>query len=323
MTSIYINFWHLKSMNGMFYFGCDYGKLLVREFDCVFVCRKGVLKESNFPIGFFVIELSVASYIIFCLRSIILRRNVFCVTVHAIPFLKRQIVTLHDIYPFRSRAKKFLLWVMLSISGANIGVINQSISPAFLTTLKLTSFILIPNILPDLQFRPQVGSGCSAPLRIGLAGTDSKKKNYEDFLSKLIIRGDDFSVYIYGTDTDYLRGIFRDYQRSDLYFISSDEVSLEDFVAFKIDVLVSVARNEGFCRPVALSVLMERRILLLDDPVFLEFYKNHAEIYSCTEDLIVGLFGPQSSKLDNVKGFKNSNMIEVEKALSYIKIFYA
>ncbi|MDC0906589.1 hypothetical protein OAS81_04480 [Gammaproteobacteria bacterium] len=62
--------------------------------------------------------------------------------------------------------------------------------------------------------------------------------------------------------------------------VSSDEVSLESFLSCTIDIVVAVGVGEGFCRPIAVATMLGVQTVLIEDPVFREFYSGTSTFVS-------------------------------------------
>ena len=112
---------------------------------------------------------------------------------------------------------------------------------------------------------------------IGLIGTDSTKKNYDDLFS--VLSTNIISKFaIYGNVTDYSIKIMDRYSKHGLTHVTPEKASLIEFIN-SCQGIVSVAKGEGFGRPIAKSILLGRPIFLIDDPVFREFFDGFANFY--------------------------------------------
>jgi hypothetical protein len=56
-----------------------------------------------------------------------------------------------------------------------------------------------------------------------------------------------------------------------------------------VDVIASVSRGEGFCRPIASALTADVPCFLLRDEVFLEFYEHHALFSNNAQELVHAL----------------------------------
>jgi len=327
MNRIYFNFWHIKDKNGMFYFLLDYKTLLSNDFECIIVTRRGRFHPSDFSQTSCVLELGVTGYITFCFCAIFRKINIFSASIHAIPFIENQVVTFHDSYPFRSSFKKFILFFMIKLSRCKIGTINESANVEFLQKLRLRYDFVLPNVLPQIRANIQSHkfSLRSGNLRVGLCGSDSKK-NYHKFFAQIdntIDRGEnngrELTVMLFGIRTPYISHVMDRERNFQLKFFDSRDKSLSEFLMEDIDVLVSVARNEGFGRPIALAVLMQKPVLLLDDIVFREFYDGHACFYGSISDLVFGLYNSKPAVFGSAIEFELKNEQKVKTAVTNLK----
>lgn len=330
MNKIYFNFWHLKAKNGMFYFLADYADALSSEFDCIFLVRKGRFNKSDFPKFSDVLELGVIKYFIFCFVAILQRPNIFSASIHAIPFVKSQVVTLHDSFPFQTPIKQAILFLMLKASRSKIGTINETVNVEFLTSLRLKHDFILPNILPSIsrKFKKSDTFAREDILRIGLCGTDSKK-NYGELFDEI----DNFiecggasvqklSVFVFGANTPYLSRVLEQDRNFEFEFIDSQKKSLVAFLEDDIDILISVATNEGFCRPIALAVLLQKPIILINDPVFKEFYHENAVFFESIPELVADLPNYNRVPIGNSREFELRNASKVKLAIKSLKAFF-
>ena len=126
--------------------------------------------------------------------------------------------------------------------------------------------------LPN-SISPLVLSSYSKSKIIGFFGTDSHKKNYFSFFSFLNNYQLSLEFHIYGTNNAYFSYISSSFPNLNIKLIDSNEVSISDFLT-NVSCVVSVATNEGFARPIALSITVGLPIYLIRDPVFEEFYSS-------------------------------------------------
>lgn len=297
---ILFNFWHLKEKNGMFYFGIDYlENISTDKSGVVVICRFGVFDEGDFPSGFRVLPLNFRSYLLYVLNARVKGWGLFSPTVHCIPFYPKQVSVLHDCYPFEggsNRLKRVVLILMLLFGGGYIGGINRSSVLPFLRGKGLNKIFYCPNLLPEristVFKRKEVRQAAQNQfLRVGLVGTDSRKKRYEMILESRSYNFKNFEFVFFGTDTRYYREMYtklssRGYK---VRRVDSSEVNLDIYLVNCIDVLMSVAMGEGFCRPVAQAAMFNVPVFLLKDPVFTEFYRDTAVIKETFPELVAAL----------------------------------
>lgn len=279
------NLWHLKRANGMYYYGKDYVERASGNWS--------VVVRKDFPLSVLGPKLlpqvkivGALGYAWIVLRHCLAGSYIFCPSPHPLPFISRQLVVLHDSFPFKTdigRVKKFLFSLSLKSSGCSVGFINKTDSLCFLEALgvKRSRLIYMPNFVPSAM---RSISGVPAPprrgpVRIGLIGTDSGKKNYESLFEavKNTAREKDVEFCAYGHHTPYFSSLVRKFSDLKIGLVESDLVGLDAFFD-EVDVIASVSRGEGFCRPAASALAAGIPCYLLDDPVFLEFYQGVANI---------------------------------------------
>ena len=181
-------------------------------------------------------------------------RLVFTPTPHALPFFSRQVVVLHDTFPFIGtlprRLKKVLLVISLFLSGAKIAVINKTTSSDFAKTLGgFEQLYFFPNKI-DI-FKQAEGTESSQvdckSYSIGLVGTDSAKKNYHEVFEVFKNQKKNISFFIFGQNNDYIHSLKRRFPHINITLIDSDNVAPFEFISM-VDVLLSVSEYEGFGR---------------------------------------------------------------------------
>lgn len=276
---LYANFWHLKYRNGMFYYGTEYLYAISEDVSVTIIVRKGALNKKDFDENYNVIEASLITYLSLLLYLIYTKSRVFCPTTHGIPFLKKQITIFHDPYPFNKNKfflKYFYLNIMYKFYKGRVGVINKSAAKKFVEDIKKGHTFYSPNLINNTNhFKANKFVLNSSNIRIGLVGTDSKKKNYEDLFFSASKISLDIEFVMYGTNTPYLNELLKNFNsKLKISFISSDQVNLDDFIKNYVDVIASVSEDEGFCRPIALAGLLGVNTFLINSPVFREFYSE-------------------------------------------------
>src|SRR5690606_20806105 len=138
--ALVINLWHLKATNGMFYYACDYVRairapavvLLNRKFRQVEPSTLGDLPQRR---------VGLLGYLGFWVELLWSRSPVFTPTPHPLPFIRRQLIVVHDSYPFRRTGgliclvKKALLRISLATSRCKVAYINNTDSRRFVEKL--------------------------------------------------------------------------------------------------------------------------------------------------------------------------------------------
>lgn len=286
-----VNFFFLKNMNGMFFYCLDY----VADQEVVILVRKG--REMNLPkLNENLRFVEIDSF--FGLLRFIFKNDyevLYCPTPHPIPFAAKQVITLHDLYPFMGilGALKYTLMVIGAMSSrSRIAVINRILIKNIFVKNIPVGKIYAPNpiSLVDKNSINELEKKSYKPkskFSIGLIGTDSTKKNYNDLFSILptnLIN----KCAIYGNVSDYSIEIMDLYSKHGLTHVTPEKTNLVEFIN-SCQGIVSVAKGEGFGRPIAKSLLLGKPIFLIDDPVFREFFDKSANfynnIYSMGEDL--------------------------------------
>ncbi|MCV2369876.1 glycosyltransferase family protein [Roseateles oligotrophus] len=280
------NFFHIKSTNGLFFYGLDY---LRENIDLVRV----ILVRPSLAAS--VRELLPACRTVACSTSRYVKETVqaswrgdllFTPTPHPLPGINRQWIVLHDAYPFemgsRSGLKRNLLRLSLAMSYCRVGYINRSDAQPFVAGLGVSPqrMVFAPNRFPAPANRTARPALASALPVVGLLGTDSPKKNYER-LFVAVRRAElqrQLSFRIYGHDTAYLRAVCGAFPDVSVELARSDNESLDAFMS-QVEVIASVAEQEGFGRPIASALLAGMPVHLLDRPVFREFFSGGAQFH--------------------------------------------
>lgn len=291
---IVINLWFIKHSNGLFHYGLDYaealgdavGAIWVRDDILAATVRKRLPQTCVRPLS----PRTLGTALI----GVALRRALlFTPSSHPVAFVPRQIVVVHDSYPFTGRVgllKLALFRTALALSGSTAGYINHADAGAFLRRCGLpaarTRFL--PNRIGIAAPRAGPRAAGSRDIIIGLFGSDSPKKNYDALFAAAIAAQPTarrFRWRIFGHANGYTHRLQRDYPTLAIEVIESDRMTMEAFVA-DLDVAVSVAEGEGFARPVALSLMLGVPTLLLDTPVFREFYTGSAGLFETVQALV-------------------------------------
>jgi hypothetical protein len=281
---IVANFYHLKNTNGLFYYGVDYLADSARHLRKVLVrpsMRESV--EKAFP-GIPVVPCNLRQLIVEIVGAAVRGDFIYTPSSHPIPFISKQMVVVHDPYPFFGRigaVKRWLLQMSLLTSRCRVGYINHSDAQALVIRLGVSKRqgIYSPNKFP---LPPELDRGStrrsSGEVTVGLFGTDSPKKKYRELFAALLVRETNVEVrfLVYGHRTKYFEGLTAEFPLLKIELAESDKWSLGEFLE-KIDMVVSVAEHEGFGRPIAAALLGGVPCLLLERPVFKEFFVGGAE----------------------------------------------
>jgi glycosyltransferase involved in cell wall biosynthesis len=291
------NLYFIKSTSGLFYYGVSYLKgnhALLRRV-LVRPALERAAKQA-FPEH----EVVVCTALQMWRQALQAARRgdvIYTPTSHPLPGFSRQWIVVHDGYPFaggwRGRIKKALLWLALATSGCRVAYINQTDALAFVRGLGISGerLLFAPNQYPDkpaaavpLALAPEQA------LRVALVGTESDKKNYVLLFQAVMQAGgaDRLCFHVFGHRNAYLSQLEARFPAVQIQLVSSDEYSLEDLLA-GVHVLASVALQEGFGRPIAGALLAGVPCLLLNCPVFNEFFNPGAEFFSDATSLVAAL----------------------------------
>ncbi|KQN72998.1 hypothetical protein ASE91_18305 [Sphingomonas sp. Leaf62] len=221
------------------------------------------------------------------------REKVVTFTSHPLPFVPDQTIAFYDDYPFAGRTgalKRALFTFATRTSRCRVGIINRSLAMPFLAKCGIPAErIFFDSAFPavDLQQTSARTAEPGMPLRIGLVGTDSRKKNYTEIFAATIAleRTRDVRFLLYGAENDYVRELKADFPGIDLTVMPSDDVGPVAFFN-GVDYLVSAARAEGYGRPMGLAAALGVPMFLLRSPVFLEFFGEHATFFDDAVALI-------------------------------------
>lgn len=294
---ILANLYHIKQTNGLFYYGVDYLQA------CATQVRKILVRPALAP--------AARAYlpdkeIVICTSRRFLREIIcaawrgdfiYTPTSHPLPGLSRQWIVIHDTYPFsngaKGRMKELLLRWSLATSHCRVAYINESDVMPFIagTSVGPTRRVFAPNRFPaaptPITRQERMPSD---QLTVGLVGTDSAKKNYSTLFEAVKREGCASSLRFraFGHASPYfnqLRAAFPDIQ---LELVESDQHSLEQFFG-RVDLLVSIASQEGFGRPLAGALLAGIPCFLLDRPVFREFFDPGATFFPDAQAIVQAL----------------------------------
>lgn len=295
---LYCNTLFLKNINGMFYYAIDYcgfenSIYLVIEGTPV---HAALVLEGADCVAFS----SIIEAIIWSLKNS--SSHVFSPTPHPLPFLRNQVITFHDEYPFigfSGHCKELLLKSFYKILRFRAFYINDRVGAFVRSLFPSIDATFAPNPIdlheaalskPSLNVKLLGGGGS---IIVGLFGTDSRKKNYEGLFSSARqvsgrIDGRELRFKIYGERSEYIRGILDEFSDISIELTSASEQDISLFIS-SCDVVASVASGEGFGRPIAKAILHYKPVFLIDDPVFIEFFDRCANFYPSVIDLMDGI----------------------------------
>lgn len=291
-----INLAFIKATNGLFYFGLDYvtalgdsiSSILVRTAEQAAVLRERVPDRDVSIVTPWQAALLVRAA---CRRG----EMTFTPSSHPIPGCARQMVVVHDTFPFQGRkgaAKATLFLLALRASRAHAGYINHCDAKAFLVRGGVPAARLhsSPNhmILPDRRAGGVLTF--SGHVSVGLLGTDSPKKNYPALFEALAASpaADRLRLVLYGQPNAYADTLIDRFSTLAISICDSRERDLNAFVS-SVDLLASAATQEGFSRPVAAALAGGVPCWIVDAPVFREFYEGAARFHDNIAELAAAL----------------------------------
>lgn len=291
-----VNLSYLNASNGMFWYAIDKIRTLGQEPIFVLVSANlAPLVRKELP-NATVREMSKRDAALWIVRRKLVERakdRVVTFTSHPLPFVPDQTIAFYDDYPFagrQGRIKRVLFKLAAQTSGCRVGIINRSLAIPFLTGCGIDQErIFFDSAFPavDLNEATPRSPTPGTPLRIGLVGTDSRKKNYSAIFSATIVqnRERDVRFLLYGLDNAYVQELRDQFATIDLTIVSSDETRPVAFFD-RIDYLISAATAEGYGRPMGLAAALGVPLFLLRSPVFLEFFGEHAHFFDDVDGMI-------------------------------------
>lgn len=300
---VLINLAFIKSLNGLFYFAMDYVAELEDAVSAILVRSPALAAAARqrYPAT----KIRVLGGMRASLEILAASRRgeaVFTPSSHPIPWCSRQLVVVHDTFPFEGgigRLKAALFFMSMRTSRAMAGCINESDARAFLLQggLKPTRILLSPNRMLPPQSVPMKGElVLSGPPIVGLFGTDSTKKDYEKLFTEIKAHPVHLrpKFRLYGQRNDYIDNILTRFSDLDIELTNSKEIGLEQFVR-SVDLVASAATREGFSRPIALALSLGIPCWVVDAPVYREFYGGAAIFHASVESLAQALSGMTES----------------------------
>ena len=291
------NFFNIKSTNGLFFYGLDY---LRENLDLVrkVLVRPALERRTKEALpSIEVIACSAHRFLYEAISASSRKDLLYTPTSHPLPGINHQWIILHDAYPFEvgpmATLKRNLLRWSLSLSRCKVGYINRSDAQPFVAKLGVATerMVFAPNRFPEPARRVSPLASRSGAITVGLLGTDSAKKNYDQLFSavRLADLSPRLAFRVYGHETAYFKNIRVQFPELQIELVRSDEESLNDFMSY-VDVLASAAEQEGFGRPIASALMAGLPVELLDRPVFREFFSGgarfHADIGALVQSLV-------------------------------------
>ena len=318
--TVIFNLGFIKAPNGLFHFSMDYLAALEGFVDRVLVRSPPLAAavQARFPWASPEVVTGVQAFLVGRKAA---RRGtmVFTPSSHPVPWCDRQLIVLHDTFPFRGRRgtlKALLFRLSLHTSTCRIGFVNRSDARAYLIAAGIAGERLIstPNRMTLPSRRPQGGAIrlSQAPV-IGLFGTDSPKKNYEALFCD-IVRNEPtvlLDIRLYGQRNDYADALVRDFPTLGISITDSSQVAIEGFIE-SIELVASAATSEGFSRPTALALATGVPAWVVDSPVYREFYNGAAVFHENTMALAKALSRLEPDALLTRPHFCLSEQVEID-----------
>jgi hypothetical protein len=252
----------------------------------------------------------------------------FTPTPHPLPFVSRQLVVVHDSYPFQGpvgRIKRWLFQLSLATSRCKVAYINHSDSKRFVERCvnDVERRVFLPNhypVAPTLARGRRYQGGL---LTVGLVGTDSAKKNYASLFAVVLARGlqDQIQFEVFGHDTAYFRDVCGGCGQVSVRLLPSDSTSMGAFFD-GIDCLVSIAHGEGFGRPIAYALSAGVPCFLIEDEVFREFYAGLATFAPTVDALVSAMLVSDNHVAKQLKSADfppPSIQLAIERGLAVIR----
>jgi hypothetical protein len=302
------NLWHIKQTNGLYYYSLDYLRAVKPRMPVL--VRPALLEGARRALpGHDVQAVSALGLMTRLLGAALSGRWVFTPTSHPFPLLRRQVIVIHDNYPFvgpRGDLKRRLFLALLAMSRCQVGHINHSsaLSAVPDDLVPADRYWYVPNLGPHdaeieaLRQRRQAREPSSDPVRVALFGTDSRKKRYEMLFEAVRQAGvGNRLVFVaFGHATQYYQELKATFPDLSIELTLSSESAMEEFLG-DARCVVSVAEHEGFGRPVALALAAGIPCFLLQSPVFEEFFGQSTVLYPSVDALVAALVQSPASWL--------------------------
>lgn len=294
---IVVNMWFIKHSNGLFHYGLDYAAALgdaVRE---IWVGNDALAQAVRRRLPEVHVVTRTASALVAGVAQVRRRGDLmFTPSSHPLAGLRRQVVVVHDSFPFTGRVgrtKLALFRLGLVLSGGAAAYINRADGKRFLQYCGLNEARTryLPNRIAALPSDRAGGvRTLRQPIVVGLFGSDSPKKNYDALFAAFAATASQAPIVwrLYGHANAYTERLRAAHPGLAIEVIVSDTMDMDAFIG-AIDVAVSVAEGEGFARPVALALMQGVPTLLLDTPVFREFYGGSARLFGTPAALVDAL----------------------------------
>ncbi|MFM4828534.1 glycosyltransferase [Aeromonas rivipollensis] len=293
------NFWNIKRSNGLFYYGLDYLKeISSTDSNFLILIRKDIdITDDVFPANCKVLRCSMPLFIYQIFKAFLSGVYIYTPTPHPLPFISRQIVVLHDLYPFAGTSGRIKQWLFLlsaKTSTCLLAYINHTDTFRFYKDngFPESRLLYAPNSYGQSDqrdfYKKNNTMRKNTSLRVGLVGTDSPKKNYDKLFEQIFKKPKalaSLEFVFYGHETPYYRELTQAYSVVNHSIIMSNEISMSEYFEH-IDILVSVAEGEGFGRPIATALGSGIPCYLVDVPVFREFFEGGAVFFPSIESLV-------------------------------------
>jgi len=288
-----INLAFIKATNGLFYFALDYIAALEDTISSILVRtpeQATILGNLSMNCAVRIVTPLEAA---FTIRAASRRGEMtFTPSSHPIPWCSRQMVVVHDTFPFKGRkgkVKATMFLLALRTCRAHAGYINRCDARAFLLRSGVPQARIrsTPNhmTLPDKRKTGDTFK-VSDRVSVGLFGTDSPKKNYLMLFTALAASpaAKRLRLILYGQPNAYADDLIARFPALEISVCNSRECDLNSFVD-AVDLLASAATQEGFSRPIAAALAAGVPCWIVDAPVFREFYGEAAVFHDNIEKL--------------------------------------
>jgi glycosyltransferase involved in cell wall biosynthesis len=291
---IVVNMWFIKGSNGLFHYGLDYIEALGTSVREVWVRNQMLANAVAKRVPSACVRVLTARKLIRSAVQVHRRGDlIFTPSPHPLGFLRRQVVVVHDSFPFLRRGgaiKLGFFWIGLALSGSAVAYINRADGYRFLQRCRLDKKRMhyLPNRVGDPATSHKDNTlSVGNQIVVGLFGSDSPKKNYEALFAALRTREHPVPLIwrIYGHPNAYTDRLQATYSEFVIEVIPSDKLQMHEFIR-SIDIAASAAEGEGFARPVALALISGVPTFLLDTPVFREFYAASAYMFETPMALV-------------------------------------